>query len=163
MRQTKYKNIKASALHQPTNQPTSKLITTSPLSPRLTLCVEREAWVNSSSVGAGAPDGSLSMWGSWGGVGRGLVNAPNTLSTCTDSITCKSTWGHLRQCVHALPSVHSLQHCCTVSFPVMPITENHESLIHKSISRILEEVSWCFMPSQPVRLYQGDTHLILYI
>ena len=26
-----------------------------------------------------------------------------------------------------------------------------------------EEVSWCFTPSQPVRLYQGDTHLILYI
>ena len=21
----------------------------------------------------------------------------------------------------------------------------------------LEKVSWCFMPSQPVRLYQGDT------
>ena len=25
------------------------------------------------------------------------------------------------------------------------------------------KVSWCFTPSQPVRLYQGEIHLILYI
>ena len=26
-----------------------------------------------------------------------------------------------------------------------------------------ERVSWCFTPSQPVRLHQGDTQLTLYI
>ena len=29
--------------------------------------------------------------------------------------------------------------------------------------KVSKYVSWCFTPSQPVRLYQGDTHLILYI
>ena len=36
---------------------------------------------------------------------------------------------------------------------------------HKSflVFAPVQQVSWSFTPSQPVRLYQGDTHLILYI
>ena len=35
---------------------------------------------------------------------------------------------------------------------------------HVNVIEHVEQVSnWCFTPSQPVRLYQGDIHLILYI
>ena len=27
---------------------------------------------------------------------------------------------------------------------------------------IIKQVNWCFTPSQPVRLYQGDTHVVIY-
>ena len=38
-----------------------------------------------------------------------------------------------------------------------------EKVFTHMIGPVSKLVSWCFTPSQPVRLYQGDTHLILYI
>ena len=88
-----------------------------------------------------------------------VVNDPQPLGPCRHGWGAHQEAG-MRLALTALPD--TLPQALVVSHNGMGSLEGPavHTWQNPTVSRY---VSWCFTPSQPVRLYQGEKHLILYI
>ena len=105
-----------------------------------------------------------------------IVHEPAALVTAVDDPQplgpCRHGWGAhqdagMRLALTALPD--TLLQALVVSHNSMGSLEGPAAHTWQTHSKYVswcftpKYVSWCFTPSQPVRLYQGEKHLMLYI